>query len=29
MTKIFKIKGKPYFGIAFAQREFFLKTLVK
>ena len=25
--KIFKIKKKPYFGVTFAQREFFQKTL--
>ena len=27
MTKFFKIKKKPYFGVTFAQREFFQKTL--
>ena len=27
MTKIFKTKKKPYFGVIFAQREFFLKTM--
>ena len=27
MAKSFKIKKKPYSGVTFAQREFFLKTL--
>ena len=27
MTKFFKIKKKTSFGVIFAQREFFLKTL--
>ena len=27
MTNFFKIKRKTYFGVIFAQREFFLKTL--
>ena len=26
MTKFFRIKKKPYFGVIFAQREFFPKT---
>ena len=29
MTKFFKMKGKPYFGVIFVQRKFFLKTLAK
>ena len=26
MAEFFKIKNKAYFGVTFAQREFFLKT---
>ena len=29
MTKFFKIKKKPYFGVTFAQRGFFAKILAK
>ena len=29
MTKFFRITEKPYFGVIFAQRKFFLKTLAK